>query len=74
MIQHEHTTYFHYAGTPLYWTSVRSVLLYGCKTWTVKKEDTQRIVISDRSMIRWICGVSFKDEMSSEELLKFLGI
>ena len=57
-----------------YRTCVRSVLLYGCETWAVKKEDTHRIVRTDRAMIRWICGVSLKDEKSSEELLKLLDI
>ncbi len=57
-----------------YRACVRSVLLYACETWAVKEEDTQRIVRTDRAMIRWICGVSPKDERSSEELLKLLNI
>ena len=57
-----------------YRACVRSVLLYGCETWAVKEEDTQRIERNDRAMIRWICGVSLKDKRSSEELLKLLGI
>ena len=57
-----------------YRACVRSVLLYACETWAVKEEDTQRIERTDRAMIRWICGVSPKDERSSEELLKLLNI
>ena len=57
-----------------YRACVRSVLLYGCETWAVKEEDTQRIERSDRAMIRWICGASLKDGKSSDELLKLLGI
>ena len=38
------------------------VLLYGCETWAVKEEDTQRIERNDEAMIRWICGVSLKYE------------
>ena len=57
-----------------YRACVRSVLLYACETWAVREEDTQRIERTDRAMIRWICGVSPKDERSSEELLKLLNI
>jgi len=57
-----------------YRACVRSVLLFACETWAVKEDDTQRIERTDRAMIRWICGVSLKDERSSEELLKLLNI
>lgn len=27
----------------------------------VKEEDTMRLEMADRAMIRWICGISFRD-------------
>ena len=52
----------------LYGACVRSVILHGCETWAVKEEDTMRLERADRAMIRRICGVSFRDRVSSSEL------
>ena len=58
----------------LYGACVRSVILHGCETWAVKEEDTMRLERADRAMIRWICGVSFRDRVSSSELRSRLGL
>ena len=53
---------------------VRTVILHGCETWAVKEEDTMHLERADRAMIRWICGVSFRDRVSSSKLRSRLGL
>ena len=42
--------------------------------WAVKKEDTDRLERADRAMIRWICGVPFRDRVPSLDLRGRLGL
>ena len=58
----------------LYGACVRSVILHGSETWVVKEEDTMCLERADRAMIRWICGVSFRDRVPSSELRSQLGL
>ena len=58
----------------LYAACVRSVILHGSETWAVKKEDTDRLERADRAMIRWICGVPFRDMVPSLKLSGRLGL
>ena len=58
----------------LYKACVRSVMLYGSETWTVKEEDLDRLDRNDMRMIRWTCNTSLKDRKSSDELRSRLGI
>ena len=58
----------------LFGACVRTVILHGCETWAVKEEDMMRLERADRAMIRWICGVSFRDRVSSSELRSRLGL
>ena len=58
----------------LFGACVRTVILHGCETWAVKEEDTMRLERTDRAMIRWICGVSFRDRVPSSELRRRLGL
>ena len=48
---------------------VRSVMLHAAETWAMN-----RLRRNDRVMIRWICNVKAKDEVSSDSLLTKLGI
>ena len=57
----------------LYATCVCSVMLHGSETWPVKVKDSQRLHRNEMSMIRWMCGVTMKDRLSSEELRACLG-
>ena len=58
----------------LYDTYVRKVLMHGSETWAMKREDKQRMMRTERSMVRRMCGVSLKDRQRSGDLLKRLGI
>ena len=53
---------------------VRSVMLHAAETWAMKADTLNRLRRNDRAMIRWICNVKAKDEVSSDSLLTKLGI
>ncbi len=40
----------------------------GSETWPIKVEDMQRLVRTEKMMIRWMCGVTLKNRISSAEL------
>jgi len=58
----------------IYKACVRSVMIYGSETWPMKVEDMQRLERAERMMVRWMCGVTLKDKISSEELLSRVGV
>ena len=53
---------------------VRSVMLHAAETLAMKADTLNRLGCNDRAMIRWICNVKAKDEVSSDSLLTELGI
>ena len=58
----------------VYSSCVRSVMLHAAETWAMKVDKLNRLRRNDRAMIRWICNVRAKDEVSSDSLLTKLGI
>src|SRR5208282_2849179 len=58
----------------VYRTCVQSVMVYGSETWAMKADDMQRLVRTERMMIRWMCGVRLSDKKASAELLSRLDI
>ena len=58
----------------VYSSCVRSVMLHAAETWAMKADTLNRLRRNDCAMIRWICNVKAKDEVSSDSLLTKLGI
>ena len=58
----------------VYSTCVRSVMLHAAGTWAMTAATLNRLRRNDLAMIRWICNVKAKDEVSSDSLLLKLGI
>ena len=58
----------------LFSSCVRSVMLHAAETWAMKADSLYRLRRNYRAMIRWICNVKAKDEVSSDSLLTKLGI
>ena len=58
----------------VYSTCVRSVMLHAAETCAMTAATRNRLRRNDRAMIRWICNVKAKDEVSSDSLLSKLGI
>src|SRR5271165_288601 len=56
----------------IYKACVRSVLVYGSETWPIKEDDLKKLERTERAMIRWMCGVSLKDRVNSDELMRRL--
>jgi len=49
-------------------------MLHGSETWPVKKENVVALQRAEMRMVRWMCGVKFKDRLPSKELRERLGI
>ena len=49
-------------------------MLHAAETWAMKVDTLNPLRRNDRAMIRWICNVRAKDEVSSDSLLTKLGI
>ena len=49
-------------------------MLHAAETWAMNLDTLSRLRRNDRAMIRWICNVRAKDEVSSDSLLTKLGI
>ena len=49
-------------------------MVHAAETWAMKADTLNRLQRNDRAMIRWICNVKAKDEVSSDSLLTKLGI
>jgi len=58
----------------IYKACIQSVMIYGTETWPMRIEDMQRLQRAERMMVRWICGVTLKDRIASEELLAHVGV
>ena len=58
----------------LYESCVRRVMLYGCQCWAPTQKDLDRLVRTDRTMIRWMANVRLEQHISSDSLLSRFGI
>ena len=58
----------------IYSTYIRTVLLYASECWASNVNDLLKLQRNDRAMIRWTCNVRLKDHISSDSLLRKLGI
>jgi len=48
--------------------------VHGSETWALKVGDVQRMMSTEKMMVRWMCGVSLKNRRSSLQLLDYMGI
>ena len=58
----------------LYSACVQRAFIYGSCTWPMKVEDLKRLTRAERSMVRLMCGVGWRDGGNIEELYKRLNI
>ena len=58
----------------IYSMYIRTVLLYASECWAPNVNDLLKLQRNDRAMIRWTCNVCLKDHISSDSLLRKLGI
>ena len=58
----------------IYSTYIRTVLLYASECWAPNVNNLLKLQRNDRAMNRWTCNVRLKDHISSDSLLRKLGI
>ena len=58
----------------IYSTYIHTVLLYANECWAPNVNDLLKLQRNDQAMIRWTCNVRLKDHISSDSLLRKLGI
>ena len=58
----------------IYKVCVQSVLTYGTETWAVKKANLHSLEMTERMMVRWMCGVLLKERKRSLDLYCLLGV
>jgi hypothetical protein len=58
----------------IYKACVQRVMVYASETWPMRVEDRQRLERTEMMMVRWMCGVTLKNRIKSEELRNRLGI
>jgi len=46
----------------IYWTCVRSAMLYGSETWCMREKDIAILIRTERAMMRAMCGVKTEGE------------
>ena len=49
-------------------------MLHAAETWAMKADKLNRLRRTDHAIIRWICNIKAKDEVSSDSFLTKLGI
>jgi len=47
---------------------VRSSMLHGSETWSVRKENEVALQRAEMRMVRWMCGFKLKDRIPSKGL------
>ena len=54
----------------VYNSCVWSAMLHASETWALTSSDLHRLLRNDRAVIRCICSITIKDEVSSQDLLE----
>jgi hypothetical protein len=58
----------------VYSACVQCVMTYGSETWPMGVEDIRRLERTEKTMIRWMSGVTLRNGKTSEEIRNRLGI
>ena len=58
----------------IYQSCVRSAMLYGSETWSLRENEVAIFRRIERAMIRAMCGVKLMDKKNTEESIVMLGL
>jgi len=58
----------------IYKACIQRVLVHGSEIWPMMVEDMHHLERTEHMMVRWMCGVSLKNKISSVELNGGLGM
>jgi len=53
---------------------VKPALLYGVECWPFKKTQTQRLMVAEKRMIRWMCGCTRLDRHRNVVIREKMGV
>ena len=52
----------------VYRTVVKPALMYGAKTWALKKAQENTFEVAEMRMLRWMCGVTKRGKIRNERI------
>ena len=58
----------------VYWSCVRSVMLYGSETWCLRENKMAILRRTKRAMVRAMCGAKLMEKKRTEHLMEMLGL
>ena len=58
----------------MYDACIRSAMLYGAVTWALTQREESLLQACDRRMLRCLCGITLRDRISSDEVLRRCGL
>ena len=53
---------------------VRSAMLYGSETWCLRGNETAILRMTERAMVRAMCGAKLMEKKRTEDLMEMLGL
>ena len=58
----------------VYWSCVRSVILYGSETWCLRENEMAILRRTERAMVRAMCGAKLIEKKKTEDLMEMFGL
>ena len=58
----------------VYWSCVRSAMLYGCETQCLRENEMAILKRTERAMVRAMCGAKPMETKRTEALMEMLGL
>ena len=58
----------------VYWSCVRSVMLYGSESWCLRENEMAVLRRTERAMVRAMSGVKLMEKKRTEDLMDILGL
>ena len=58
----------------VYWSCVRSAMLYGSETWCLRKNEMAILRRTKRAMVKAMCGAKLIEKKRTEALMEMLGL
>ena len=58
----------------VYWSCVRSAMLYGSETWCLRENEMTILRRTERAMVRAMCSAKLMEKKRTEDLMEMLGL
>ena len=58
----------------VYKSVIRTTMLYGAETWTLRRTEESALERTEMRMLRWICGVTLRDRLRNDEIRRRTGV